>query len=572
MRTPRSTAALCAFALLVALAACSRDGAAPPTDPAATTDGAVVSQDASTPVRIVSRLAPGKCLDASRGSATSAAQTVLATCSDVGGQRFTMRSDGSIATYDGAMCLDASGGRGNDGDAIIIWPCKGSTNQLWRHNSVGEIVGINGKCVDIRRADTADGTPIILWSCHGGTNQQWDFVALDSPPASESPTTEGVTLSKVSGDRQTATYGTRVAAPLVVVARDAAGQPVSGVSITWKSADGTPASATSTTDSNGSAQIALTVSRTFFTTRVSASAGESTVTFTATGNGTPSLGGRRPFPSSNAWNTDISAEPVDPNSAALIASCGAGRVLHPDFGTVWNGAPNGIPFIVVHGSQARVPVSFRYASESDPGPYPIPSNAPIQGGSDATGDRHVIVVDWDDWKVYEMFSARTADGGASWTAGSGAIFDFETGTLRPAGWTSADAAGLPILPGLVRYDEVKELGAIQHALRMSCDQTRNAYIAPARHAAGSGSSADLPPMGMRVRLKKSVDISRFSASNQVILRALQRYGAFVADNGAGFMISGAPDPRWSDSDLHNLQQITASDFEVVRMGAATTMQ
>jgi hypothetical protein len=266
------------------------------------------------------------------------------------------------------------------------------------------------------------------------------------------------------------------------------------------------------------------------------------------------------------WNTDISTAPVDPNSAALIASCGGGRVLHPDFGTVWNGAPNGIPFIVVHGTQDRVPVSFRYASESDPGPYPIPANAPIQGGSDGTGDRHVIVVDWDDWKVYEMFSARPEDGGASWTAGSGALFDLETGALRPAGWTSADAAGLPILPGLVRYDEVAELKAIQHALRMSCDQTRSGYIAPARHAAGSGSSADLPPMGMRVRLKANVDISRFSASNQVILRALQLYGAFVADNGIGFMISGAPDPRWSDSDLHNLQQITASDFEVVRMG------
>jgi hypothetical protein len=263
---------------------------------------------------------------------------------------------------------------------------------------------------------------------------------------------------------------------------------------------------------------------------------------------------------------------VDPNSAALIASCGAGRVLHPDFGTVWSGAPNGIPFIVVHGSQARVPVSFRYASESDPGPYPIPPNAPIQGGTDGTGDRHVIVVDWDSWNVYEMFSARTADGGASWTAGSGALFDLETGALRPAGWTSADAAGLPILPGLVRYDEVAELGAIQHALRMSCNRTRNAYVAPARHAAASGSSADLPPMGMRVRLKKSVDISRFSASNQAILRALQRYGAFVADNGVGFMISGAPDPRWSDGDLHNLQQITASDFEVVKMGAVTTTQ
>jgi hypothetical protein len=561
-------AALGTFALLAALAACSDNGATP-TDPAAP-DGAVTTQATSAPFRHVSRLAPGKCLDASRGSATSPAQTVLATCSDVEGQRFTTRSDGSIATYDGAMCLDASGGRGNDGDAIIIWPCKGSTNQLWRHASGGEVVGINAKCVDIRGAKTADGTDIVLWQCHGGTNQQWDFAATDSSAAEAPPTADGVTLSKVSGDRQTATYGARVAAPLVIVARDAAGQPVQGVSVSWTSADGTPASATTTTDANGKAQIALTVSRTFFTTRVSASAGGSTVTFTATGNGTPSLRGRRPFPGSNAWNADISAEPVDPNSAALIASCGGGRVLHPDFGTVWNGAPNGIPFIVVHGSQARVPVSFRYASESDPGPYPLPANVPIQGGSDGTGDRHVIVVDWDAWKVYEMFSARTADGGASWTAGSGALFDLETGALRPDGWTSADAAGLPILPGLVRYDEVKELGAIQHALRMSCDQTRNGYIAPARHAAGSGSSADLPPMGMRVRLKKSVDISRFSPSNQIILRALQRYGAFVADNGIGFMISGAPDPRWSDSDLHNLQQITASDFEVVKMGAVTT--
>ncbi len=571
MRTPRSTATLATFALLAALAACSREKAAP-TDPAAAPDGAVTTMDASTPVRLVSRLAPAKCLDASRGSATSSAQTVLATCSDVEGQRFTMESDGSITTYDGAMCVDASGARGNDGDAIIIWPCKGSTNQLWRRSSSGEIVGINGKCIDIKGEKTADGTEIILWPCHGGSNQQWDLVAVDSPPAAESPAPDGVTLSRVSGNNQTATYGTRVAAPLVVVARDASGRPVQGVSVSWTSADGKPSSATSTTDAEGKAQIGLTVSRTFFTTRASASSGGSTVTFTATGNGTPSLQGRRPFPGSIAWNTDISSEPVDPNSAALIASCGSGRVLHPDFGTVWSGAPNGIPFIVVHGSQERVPVSFRYASESDPGPYPIPANAPIQGGTDGTGDRHVIVVDWDSWNVYEMFSARTADGGESWTAGSGAFFDLETGAPRPAGWTSADAAGLPILPGLVRYDEVAELGAIQHALRMSCDRTRNGYVAPARHAAGSGSSADLPPMGMRVRLKKSVDISRFSASNQAILRALQRYGAFVADNGVGFMISGAPDPRWSDGDLHDLQQITASDFEVVRMGAVTTTQ
>ncbi len=564
MRTPRPTAILAASTLLAALAACSA-GSDAPTAPAATTDAAVTAQ-APTPVRLVSRLAPDKCLDASRGGATKSAQTVLARCSDVEGQRFTMRSDGSITAFGGAMCLDASGARGNDGDAIIVWPCKGSANQLWRRAGGGEIVGINGKCIDVEGEKTADGTRLILWRCHGGANQKWDPASLDVPPTAPTtpPPASGVTLSRVSGDGQAATYGTRVAAPLVVVARDAAGRPAPGVRVSWSSADGTPGSATSTTDANGKAQVALTVSRTFFTTRVSASAGGSTVTFTATGNGTPSLQGRRPFPASNAWNTDISSRAVDPNSAALIASCGAGRVLHPDFGTVWNGAPNGIPFIVVHGSQARVPVSFRYASESDPGPYPIPPKVPVQGGSNGTGDRHVIVLDWDAWKSYELYSARTADGGTSWSAGSGAIFDLTSGALRPAGWTSADAAGLPIFPGLVRYDEVAELGAIQHALRMSCDRTRNEYIAPARHAAGSGSSKDLPPMGMRVRLKRSVDISRFSRSNQVILRALQRYGAFVADNGVGFMISGAPDPRWSDSDLHNLQQIRASDFEVVR--------
>lgn len=573
MHTPRSTALLSTFALLAALAACSHDSATP-TDPAPAPDGAVTAQAAATPVRLVSRLAPGKCLDASRGSATSSARTMLATCSDVAGQRFTLRGDGMITTYDGAMCLDAAGGMGNDRDAIIVWPCTGTTNQLWQHDSRGQIVGIKGKCVDIRRSDTADGTPIILWPCQATTNQQWDFVALGSPSAAAPPTTnaDGVTLSKVSGDNQTATYGTRASAPLVVIARDAAGQPVPGVSVSWESADGTPSSATSTTGADGKAQINLTVSRTFFTTRASASVGGTTVTFTATGNGTPSLGGRRLFPGSNVWNTDIYAAPVDPNSATLIASCGAGRILHPDFGTVWQGVPNGTPFVVVHGSQDRVPVGFHYASESDPGPYPIPANAPIQGGSASTGDRHVIVVDWDAWKVYEMFGARPEDGGANWTAGSGAVFDLASGALRPDGWTSADAAGLPILPGLVRYDEVAELGAIQHALRISCNQTRNGYVAPARHSAGSSSSASLPPMGMRVRLKKSVDISRFSPANQAILRALQHYGAFVADNGAGFMISGAPDPRWDDGDLHNLQQITASDFEVVRMGAVTTMR
>jgi hypothetical protein len=561
---PRSLAVI---AVLTTLVACSKDDASQLTAPPTTPDNAVAStQSTLASGRLVSRLAPGKCLDASHGNATTAAHTQLATCSDAAGQQFTMQSNGSITTYGGTMCLDASGGKGNDGDAILIWPCKGSSNQLWHRTSRGEIVGIKGKCIDVRGRKTADGTEIILWTCNSGTNQQWDIGS--APPSGGAPTSS-VTLTKVSGDNQVATYGSRAAASLVVQARDAAGRAVTGLSIAWKSADGTPSAATTTTDASGKAQVTLTLSPTFFATHLSASAGGSTVTFTATGNGTPSLQGRRIFPSTNAWNTDISTAPVDPNSATLIASCGAGRVLHPNFGTVWQGAPNGLPYVVVHGSQGKVPVSFRYRADSDPGPYPLPPNVPIQGGSSSTGDRHVIVVDWDNWKLYELFDAHPASGGASWTAGSGAIFDLTTGALRPAGWTSADAAGLPILPGEVRYDEAVARGIIQHALRMSCDRTRNGFIAPARHAAGMGTSTSLPPMGMRVRLKANVDLSKFSRTNQVILQALKRYGAFVADNGVGFMITGAPDPRWSDSDLHNLQQITASDFEVVRMGSVT---
>jgi len=282
-----------------------------------------------------------------------------------------------------------------------------------------------------------------------------------------------------------------------------------------------------------------------------------------------SLHGRLPFPADNPWNRDVSADPVDPNSANLIAGCGI-RNLHPDFGTTWNGAPNGIPYVVVAGSQGRVQVSFQYQSESDPGPYPIPPNAPIEGGAAGTGDRHVLVVDWDNWKLYELFDAHPVNGGASWTAGSGAIFDLGSNALRPAGWTSADAAGLPIFPGLVRYDEVVELGEIRHALRFTCPQTRRAYVHPARHWASSNTSANLPPMGMRVRLRANFDITPYPAEVRVILTALKRYGMFMADNGSGWYISGAPDPRWSDSNLGALKTISSANFEVVQMGAVVT--
>lgn len=284
-----------------------------------------------------------------------------------------------------------------------------------------------------------------------------------------------------------------------------------------------------------------------------------------------SLQGYRPFPSDNPWNRDVSDEPVDPNSNALIAACGT-RNLHPDFGTVWNGAPIGIPYVVVSGSQGRVPVTFEYERESDAGPYPIPADPPIEGGNGSSGDRHVLVIDRDNRILYELFAAYPLDGGQRWRAGSGAIFDLESNALRPAGWTSADAAGLPIFPGLVRYDEVVERAEIRHALRFTCPRTRRAYVPPARHYASSSDDPLLPPMGMRVRLRASYDISGFSANVQVILRAMKTYGMFVADNGTGWFVSGAPDPRWNDAELGQLKTVPSSAFEVIRMLGVVTAQ
>lgn len=282
-----------------------------------------------------------------------------------------------------------------------------------------------------------------------------------------------------------------------------------------------------------------------------------------------SLEGRRPFPADNEWNRDVSGDPVDPSSSALIAACGI-RNLHPDFGTFWSGGPIGIPYVVVGGDQPRVPVSFYYGDESDPGPYPIPPDAPIEGGASSDGDRHVLVVDTDDWKLYELYDARPVDGGARWTAGSGAIFDLASNALRPDGWTSADAAGLPIFPGLVRYDEVVERRVIEHALRFTCPQTRRAYVHPARHWSSSRTDPDLPPMGMRVRLRADFDIEDYPASVQVILRALKTYGMLLADNGSGWFVSGTHDPRWDDDEIGALKSVPSSAFEVVRMGPVVT--
>jgi hypothetical protein len=282
-----------------------------------------------------------------------------------------------------------------------------------------------------------------------------------------------------------------------------------------------------------------------------------------------SLNGKRLFPADNPWNQDVSNEPVDPNSANLIASMGLGTSLHPDFGTVWNGAPNGIPYVVVSGTQGKVPITFTdYGDESDPGPYPVPPDAPVEGGASGTGDRHVIVIDRDNWKLYELYSAHPS--GAGWSAASGAVFDLNSNALRPAGWTSADAAGLPVFPGLVRYDEVFGRREIAHALRFTASRTRRAYVYPARHFASSDTNPNLPPMGMRVRLKASFDVSGFSPAMQVILRALKKYGMILADNGSNWFVSGAPDPRWNDSELNTLKALKGSDFEVVKMGTVVT--
>lgn len=282
-----------------------------------------------------------------------------------------------------------------------------------------------------------------------------------------------------------------------------------------------------------------------------------------------SLNGRRLFPDDNPWNTTIDQVPVDANSDALIASIGLTTTLHPDFGADYGG-PFGIPYVVVAGGTPGVGVSFDYADESDPGPYPIPRDAPIEGGAASGGDRHVLVVDRDHWRLYELFSAYPVAGASEWTAGSGAVFDLSSNALRPAGWTSADAAGLPILPGLVRYDEVVELGEIRHALRFTVRYSRRAYVPPARHWASADTSAMRPPMGMRVRLKASYDISGFPASARVILQALKTYGMFVADNGGDWFISGAPDARWNDAELNTLKRVPGSAFEVVQMAAVVT--
>jgi hypothetical protein len=267
------------------------------------------------------------------------------------------------------------------------------------------------------------------------------------------------------------------------------------------------------------------------------------------------------FPATNAWNERVDTLPVAANSAQMIQSIGLDTGLHPDFGSgLYDGQPIGIPYDVVSKQTKRSRVKFDYADESDKGPYPIPKSVHIEGGRASTGDRHALLLDKDACKLYELFALYPKSGG--WTAGSGAIFNLRSNALRPAGWTSADAAGLPIFPGLARYDEVAH-GVIDHALRFTAAHTRRAYVYPARHYASSSDDPALPPMGLRVRLKASVDISGFPKQARVVLQALKTYGMILADNGSNWYISGAPNPHWSNDDLHSLGRITGSMFEVV---------
>lgn len=280
-------------------------------------------------------------------------------------------------------------------------------------------------------------------------------------------------------------------------------------------------------------------------------------------DGNTALGSCPVLPANNIWNAPIDTLPLDPNSAAYVASIGSGDIVHADFGSgTWNGGPIGIPFVSVAGSQPTVAINYtNYGDESDPGPFPIPADAPVEGGSGSDGDRHVLVVDKDNCLLYELFRAFLQPDG-SWNAESGAKYDLRSNALRPAGWTSADAAGLPIFPGLVRYDEVAA-GEIDHAIRFTAPQTRRSYVWPARHFASSSDNADLPPMGQRFRLKAGIDISGYSAPVQVILRAMKKYGIILADNGSSWYISGVPDERWDNDMLHELDGIRGSDFEAV---------
>jgi hypothetical protein len=416
---------------------------------------------------------------------------------------------------------------------------------------------------------------IFLTSCSGGGG-----------------TSGGDNTSSGSGSGSGATTSAPVVAaftatPSVI----SAGQ---GSQLAWSIAGADSLNINGNAVSGGSTNVSPTTTTTYTLTATnSAGSRQATVTVTVGSSTTTTYGdlhgadlgaganlnGALPFPADNAWNRDVSSDPVDPSSAAIIANIGLTTGLHPDFGSgLYNGAPIGIPYVVVAGSQPKVPVIFTaYGDESDPGPYPVPADAPIEGqqadGSPFGGDRHVLVIDRDANRLYEMGNAYPQPD-KSWKASGGAVFHLDLNNVRPGGqpgWTSADAAGLPIFPGLARYEEAAG-GAIRHALRFTVSTTRKAYVPPATHWASSNTSADRPPMGMHVRLKASYVIpASFSTESKAILQALKTYGMFVADNGSNWYISGAPDPRWNNDKLvSELGSVKGSNFEVLRMDGLVT--
>jgi hypothetical protein len=456
-----------------------------------------------------------------------------------------------------------------------------TTDQSWI--SMSAKAGIRSKVVQVSAnvsgLTARSYTGHILITCRTATNSPLSIpvtlVISPAPPVPPSALAPGITTQPVS---QTIMVG-QTAAFSVIASGTAplhyqwnkGGAPISGATATTYT---TPA--TTSADNGASFTVAVSNSVSTVTSNpanlvivavlvpITASCSAMSV-----GQGA-SLNGFIPFPAGNAWNQDISAAPTDPNSAAIINFIGGSVNVHPDFGAgLYQGSSMGIPYVVANAQQGSVTVNFTaYGSESDPGPMPIAVSDPIEGyPNPGSGDRHVLVLDNSNCWLYELYGASPTASG--WNAASAAVWDLTASEQRPYTWTSADAAGLPIFPGLVRYDEVAA-GQIKHALRFTLQSSRAAFVAPASHWAANSSSALAAPMGMRLRLKANFDISSFSATNQVILKALKTYGMIMADNGSSMYIGGAPDDRWDNNDLHLLGNVTSSDFEVVQMGPIYT--
>ncbi len=440
----------------------------------------------------------------------------------------------------------------------------GSGSLAWHRNAAGLAVGVYIDTLTIT-ANGATGSPIGVI----------DTLRVTQPPVpltlAVSPASRNVTIAQ--GGSAAATTAT------VTLAGD------NSATTAWTATKKKSWTTLTTAAGTGSGSVAWSRATTALTagtyvdtisvTATGASGSPATVidtiivTAPAGGGPTPDLGintslhGKQVLPLSDPWNQPVDTAQLDPSSDAILQQIGLGKSLHPDFGSDPSGT-FGYSYAIVADNTPRYPVAFDYASQSDPGPYPIPANPPIEQGSDG----HLLVITQNEWKLYEMFAVHTTT--APWSAGSGAIFDLINGTQRPQYWTSADAAGLPMFPGLVRYDEVYEQGAINHALRFTVTNSRHAFVPPATHFAASSTDPTRAPMGMRVRLKASVDISSYPAPMQVILKALKKYGMMVADNGGDFFLSGATDLRW-DNDMNNLlKQVHVGDFQVVTMTGIVT--